>query len=539
MSPNSVLTLSHITFTYPEAPEPLFADVSVTFARGWTAVLGDNGIGKTTLVRIAIGRLHADSGTVSPAPDGLVAGYCPQDTDEKPENLDDFANDWSPETLAIRRDLGIGDDWPWRAGTLSGGEAKRLQIACAMALRPDVLVLDEPTNHVDRPTREHIIAALRSFPGIGILVSHDVALIDAVAGSCAFFERDHVRGRNVTVVRTRPGNYSAASASAAADRRSADDALRNARRESARVTAVKMQRKHDATLQVSSSRNHRFVDPKDHDARGLIKNNHNPGSLGPASARIDAQVAAAREKAEGIVTAAKRYDGDLWTDAESSSRRELARLEAGFVPYGGGGDGRDGNGSAGDPGGGHGVMIPMLTVGPHDHIGISGPNGTGKTTLINALLDAVTAEEQRTGVTLPRLVIAQNTTADDARRAMDRLAALPAAERGAVLSAVAQLNADPDRLLAGASPSPGELRKLLLCLGLRRHPHLIVMDEPTNHLDLHSIQALGRALARYPGALLLVSHDEGFLDRTATIRWTLRPGDGSSPARLTIGSPDR
>ena len=213
MSPNSVLTLSHITFTYPEAPEPLLADVSVTFARGWTAVLGDNGIGKTTLVRIAIGRLHADSGTVSPAPDGLVAGYCPQDTDENPENLNDFANDWSPETLAIRRDLGIGDDWPWRAGTLSGGEAKRLQIACAMALRPDVLVLDEPTNHVDRPTREHIIAALRSFPGIGILVSHDVALIDAVAGSCAFFERDHVRGRNVTPVRRSSAVTASSSAS--------------------------------------------------------------------------------------------------------------------------------------------------------------------------------------------------------------------------------------------------------------------------------------------------------------------------------------
>lgn len=148
-------------------------------------MLGDNGIGKTTLVRIAIGRLHADSGTISPAPDGLVAGYCPQDTDENPENLNDFANDWSPETLAIRRDLGIGDDWPAGRHPV-GRRSQRLQIACAMALRPDVLVLDEPTNHVDRPTREHINAALRSFPGIGILVSHDVALIDAVAGSCAF-----------------------------------------------------------------------------------------------------------------------------------------------------------------------------------------------------------------------------------------------------------------------------------------------------------------------------------------------------------------
>lgn len=88
---------------------------------------------------------------------------------------------------------------------------------------------------------------------------------------------------------------------------------------------------------------------------------------------------------------------------------------------------------------------------------------------------------------------------------MRRLTALTPTDRGDVLSAFAQLNVDPSRLLAGGNPSPGELRKLLLCLGLRDHPHLIVMDEPTNHLDLHSIQALAHALAGYPGALLLVS----------------------------------
>ncbi|KAB8289459.1 ABC transporter [Bifidobacterium ramosum] len=518
MSPNSVLALSHITFTYPEAPEPLFTDISVTFPRGWTAVLGDNGIGKTTLIRIALGRLRPDSGAISPAPGGIVAGYCPQNTDETPANLDDFANDWSPEALAIRRDLGIGDDWPWRVDTLSGGEAKRLQIACTLALHPDVLVLDEPTNHVDAMTRERIIAALRAFDGIGVLVSHDVALMDAVADRCAFFERDHVRGRNVTVVRTRPGNYAVASASAAIDRQSADAMLRDARRESARLSSVKTQRKHDATLEVSSARNHRFVDPKDHDARSAIKYNHNPSSLGPASARIDAQVEAAQERAADIVTAAKRYDGDLWMDAESSSRRELARLPEGFIAYG-----TDGDGNRGENVSGSGVTIPMLTVGAHDHIGINGPNGTGKTTLVKALLRAVTQDEQRTGLPVPRLTIAQNTTSEDARWAMETLGALPAKERGVVLSSVAQLNADPDRLLAGGNPSPGELRKLLLCLGLRRHPHLIVMDEPTNHLDLHSIQALGRALARYPGALILVSHDECFLRQTTTIRWSLHP----------------
>ena len=148
------LTLTNIVFTYPGTSEPLLDGIDVTFARGWTAVLGDNGIGKTTLAKLAIGRLSPDAGRISPTPNRLHTGYCPQNTDETPENLEDFACDWSPQAMEIRRELGIGDDWPWRPGTLSGGEAKRLQIACALATDPDVLVLDEPTNHVDRPTRE-------------------------------------------------------------------------------------------------------------------------------------------------------------------------------------------------------------------------------------------------------------------------------------------------------------------------------------------------------------------------------------------------
>lgn len=531
MTSPSVLTLSHITFTYPGAPEPLFADVSATFARGWTAVLGDNGIGKTTLARLAFGDLRPDSGTVSPSPSALVTGHCPQQADVPPANLDDFAVDWSPQALAIRRDLGVGDDWPWRFGTLSGGEAKRLQIACALAARPDVLVLDEPTNHVDAPTRERIIAALRAYDGIGILISHDVTLIDAVTANCAFFERDHVHGRNMTVVRMRPGNYSAGSVSAARDRQSADAALRDARRESARLDAIKARRKHDATAEITgAAAKHRRVDPKDHDARHMIRNAHNPSRAGAAAARIDTQVEAARQRAASVVTAAKRYDGDLWTDAESSPRRELVRLEAGLVPY-------DGSWSAAaspavsEPA--PGVTLPMLTVGPHDHIGVTGPNGTGKTTLVNALLAAIDAQERNGGVRLPRLVIAQQTGESAAREALLRLGALPPDERGMVLSAFAQLNADPSRLVAGGAPSPGELRKLLLCLGLRDHPHLIVMDEPTNHLDLHSIQALGRALAAYPGALVLVSHDEGFLAQVTAMRWTLSPNPDGNGAHVT------
>ena len=80
-----MLTLSHIGFTYPGAPDPLFEDVSVSFPRGWTAVLGDNGIGKSTLAAIAVGRLAPDSGSVSPNPRNLIIATCPQSTDDVQE----------------------------------------------------------------------------------------------------------------------------------------------------------------------------------------------------------------------------------------------------------------------------------------------------------------------------------------------------------------------------------------------------------------------------------------------------------------------
>ncbi len=218
--PITALNLSHITYTYPGAPEPIFEDVTVTFAPGWTAVLGDNGIGKSTLMHIARGALTPERGQVSPS-DAVIA-FCPQDVAVEPANLDDFAGDWSPETIAIRDTLGIADDWPYRYDTLSGGERKRLQIACALALQPDVLILDEPTNHVDVPTRDTIARAMLDFTGqaggadspasvpaalptprrgrVGIVVSHDIELIDQVAMRCACFERRHIGHNNVTQV---------------------------------------------------------------------------------------------------------------------------------------------------------------------------------------------------------------------------------------------------------------------------------------------------------------------------------------------------
>ena len=103
-----------------------------------------------------------------------------------------------------------------------------------------------------------------------------------------------------------------------------------------------------------------------------------------------------------------------------------------------------------------------------------------------------------------------------------KIKGLSNSQRGRVLSIVAQLNSDPDYVLAGELTSPGEMRKLMLALGMLESPELIVVDEPTNYLDLGSTVALERLLSEYPGALLLVSHDLSLVDSATSIKWSIQ-----------------
>ena len=164
------LNLSNIEYAYPAAVEPALSGVTATFPQGWTGIVGDNGGGKTTLCLVACCLLQPDAGTVTPP---LVSLYCAQDASEPPANLEDFAFAYDSAAVRLRRDLAVGDDWAQRYSTLSGGQQKRLQVACALWAAPDVLAVDEPTNHVDAATRRAITAALSRFGGIGLLVSHD------------------------------------------------------------------------------------------------------------------------------------------------------------------------------------------------------------------------------------------------------------------------------------------------------------------------------------------------------------------------------
>lgn len=497
------LALSRVTYTHPAAQDPILNNVTIAFPQGWTGLLGDNGCGKSTLAKIACGLLKPDSGAVS---GNLLAAYCPQEADEAPAILADFALDFGREARSLRKRLSLTDDMPWRWDELSFGERKKLQIACSLWQRPDVLAVDEPTNHLDREARAQLTGLLASFTGVGILVSHDRELLDALASRCASFEASGPRGETHIVIR--PGGYSQASSQAERERMTAIDERKRAKDHLSRLSAERERRSQEAA-RADARRSKRGLDPKDRSARAKIDLaivSGQDGARGKLLRQMDGRMASAQARVHAAY-APKRYDGNLFLDAEPSARKTVLHILAGSIPCGAGT-----------------LELPEIFVGNTERIGIIGHNGAGKTTLLDHIRELLACDGAKGGRRLSVLDIPQEPSPEQRERVLGNIRRLSPIDRGHVLSCVAQLNSDPDRILEGAATSPGELRKLMIARGLLDAPALIIMDEPTNHLDLHSVEALERALAQFGGALLLVSHDHAFLRACTSITWEIKGG---------------
>ena len=468
--------------------------------RRFVGVVGANGAGKSTLLRLLAGDLVATSGHLdvqAAVPPRLVA----QDVGDLTDDVRAFAWRWdgSAERLRRRLDLDPDDLDPatgrgWTA--LSPGQRKRWQVAAALAEAPDVLLLDEPTNHLDGDARDLLLDVLAEFAGLGLIVSHDRAVLERLTGRTL---RLHD-----AALELHAGSYVEASArwrtAEAAERDAHDRARREVRREQ-RILAEVRRDRHSA--EVAPRRQRRLAGASQPDAREAgrkFAQRKAEAALARRVTQMNARVGRAQQAADTFELR-RELGGDVGFRHVDTGRRVLATVRGDVVHAGGE------------------VWLREVDVALHrgERVRVAGPNGAGKSTLIDAVLGALAATTERVGV-LPQEVL-------DPAATVAEVARLDPAERGRVLGTLATLGVDPERLLVTDAPSPGEARKLALARFLSGMASVLVLDEPTNHLDLPSIERLEAALRDWPGALLLVTHDDALADAVTSSRWDV--GDGT------------
>ena len=467
-------------------------------------LIGRNGAGKSSLLRILGGLESADDGQLQ-AQQSLRVAFVAQE----PELADDatvfdaVAQSLAPlralmdsyaagqgDLDALQERIEAQDGWTWRRrvdetlqrlrlpaegtiGTLSGGTRKRVALAQALVMRPDVLLLDEPTNHLDLDAIRWLEDLLLDFKGAVVAISHDRAFLDRVATRIVELDR----GKLLSY----PGNFSRYQQ--LKQEQLAQEATINAR-------ADKLLAQEEVWVR-------KGVEARRTRAQGRIN-------------RLQALRAArlARRDAVGRV----RLDVDAGVAGyQGKLVAELDNVSLAF------GDKR---------------VVEQLstTVLRGDKIGLIGPNGAGKTTLLKLILGDIEPDSGR----IQRGANLQVAYFDQMRAALDPDATLEdfispgsewieiGAKRQHVKSYLGDFLFSPAR---AASPvrslSGGERNRLLLARLFARPANVLVLDEPTNDLDIDTLELLEELLQGYEGTVFLVSHDRTFLDNvvTSTLAW--------------------
>ncbi|MBU2514632.1 ATP-binding cassette domain-containing protein [bacterium] len=495
------IEFQNVTFAYETLSEPLINRLSLQFYPGWTGVIGVNGVGKSTLLKLSTGTLSASQGQVFIPGNAL---YCQQRTDSPPDRFSDFINAMDHDAFVLKGQLLIEENWPSRWNSLSHGERKRAQIGTALWIQPAVLAIDEPTNHLDQLARSVLIKALQSFKGVGLLVSHDRELLDTLCRYCLFLDPPEIFQR--------PGNYSKVWKQIQQERESIQKQHLQANSEYKKLEREVKKRRSEA-LQADKKRSKRGIDQKDHDAKSKINMARLTGKDAVASKLMN-QLEGRRSQAQNRlnqIKVKKTYETGIWQQGEKSKKDLLFSIPHGILSLG---EGRQ-------------LSFPNLSMKPDDHVSLTGLNGTGKSTLLKHITESITLPPDR------MICIPQEIDAEKSRLILQEVHQLPGDKLGHMMTVINRLGTRPPRLLESSEPSPGEVRKIMLAIGVANIPHLIVMDEPTNHLDLLSIDCLQDTLKDYPAGLLLISHDKRFLRELTTINWHITEGDNGTNT-LTI-----
>ncbi|SEP98724.1 ATPase components of ABC transporters with duplicated ATPase domains [Devosia sp. YR412] len=518
------VTLHQLSYSTPDN-QPLFTALDLSFANQRTGLIGRNGTGKSTLLAIIAGLIQPASGSVTlqgstgmleqsvqvgenqTIADQLVIvpDLARLDRLERGEGSVEDAGeaDWSLpgriETALKQVGLPAYDtDRP--LATLSGGQRTRLALARLILAEPEIILLDEPTNNLDAGGRQAVVDLLHNWRGAAIVVSHDRSLLR---------EMDAIVELTTLGARTYGGNWDHYAECKALELASAVHDLATSTRK-----VVEIDRKLQAVAEKKARK----------DGAGKRK-----------AARGDIpkiMLGGMKENAENTSGEGARLANRLRSDAaeaasEARSKVEiLTPLSVTLTPTGlpAGRTVLQADALTGGPDASAPIIrdLSLQLTGP-ERVAITGPNGSGKTTLLRLLTGALPASSGVARILVPYAILDQSVSLlDPALSIRDNFRALnPDADENTGRAALARFmfRADAALQLAGTLSGGEMLRAGLACtIGGNHPPHLLILDEPTNHLDIHAVEQVEAGLRGYDGALLVVSHDEDFLEAIGTSR---------------------
>jgi len=523
-SASALVTLSSVAARTPDG-HTLFDNLSLAFGRERTAIVGRNGVGKTTLLRLVAGLAEPVEGAVvragtvgwlaqtyEPASGEIVAGTLGA---AEPlallarvlagdGSVEDMAEaDWTLETrldeaLAQVGLMGLALDRP--TASLSGGEQTRLRLAGLMLAAPDLIVLDEPTNHLDAEARALVAEVVGRWPGGVVTVSHDRGLLrrmDRIVELSSLGARTYGGGWDLYVERRE------------AERAAAERDLETAEREVGRAAREAQMALEKKAKRDKAGRAHRAgtSDPKillDARAQRAEESGAREGRLAERRrAEVEARLVEARERVER----ARLLSVPMPSTGLATGKVVLALDEVEWRSP-------DGRRIVGP--------VSLRLTGP-ERVAITGPNGAGKTTLlklISGALEPTAGQVERPAAAAlldqAAAILKPEETLIEAWRRLN-----PEGTPNDAHAALARFlfrNTAAHRTV-GTLSGGERLRAALACVMTGARPlQLLILDEPTNHLDLDSIAAIEAALAAYDGALVIVTHDRDFMDNVGVDR---------------------
>ncbi len=473
MSSQALITLNAVHLAYGHHSLLDGADLAI-HAHERIGLIGRNGAGKSSLLRLLDGRTQPDDGAIN------MAGYVKVATVEQEPQLDETltieqavfgeydpeSEDWNraSRVRALIDKLGLPPEAI--VGTLSGGMRKRVALISAMANEPSLLLLDEPTNHLDLDGIQWLESTLKQWPGSAVVITHDRRFLDAVATRIVELDRG--------ALLSFPGNFS-------------DWQIRKAQ-------WLESQRLENARFDKLLAQEEIWI------RKGVeARRTRNEG-------RVRRLEQLRRERAD---RRDRQGNVQLALDSGQRSGKLVAELENVYKSFG------------------DRCVIKdySTTIMRGDRIGFIGPNGAGKSTLLKLILGTLQPDSGtvKLGTNLSVAYF------DQMRSQLDENATLadvinPGSEwieiggtRKHVMSYLGDFLFAPARAHSPVkSLSGGERARLLLARLFARPANILVLDEPTNDLDIETLELLEELLQDYPGTVLLVSHDRTFLDNVVT-----------------------